>query len=959
MEIPCTNDYKIDYINEGETCLDLKKESSLILANDIKTSSSSESSLKELSNDPVYKIPLPKPERLKFSSEKGRTETVSASYITSSRKVLQSQTLSHSGMTFSNVSPQQLYPQLDHCNENKAPLNIIPKIPEPNALTVPDPPRWKDDFEDSEDKKPSLSLLWLNCSQENSKSEHHFNGFDSNTKEGDMDSLSIQVYEGKNAIDINGKTPTAIWSQSDTSSITDAELYYLKTESLPVVKVVKNKDSISAWSKHRQTNLHSTKKSAKFESLKRDTTWPKLDPNVLQSKQLMDETSKTVSSQFKNSCKPECILKKENSIEYLEEDELILRTPRIAFNSSTPRDVSNNKFSSSLDRSTARCFDEDEYFQEMKDVRSTKSSPNSRYLLSGILASTLDSTNRGSVFSKLKRIQANGPKLKAQPSYESTLATTVDGSGSDGSQSFYWERFMRQVTVRRRSEHKRKKIWQQQTIDSVAKEINLVDKVMDKKTYYAVFRLNNGRTNPWQELVLSLVWTTVFLCLHKDYLNLGERWLGCAIDPWFSSSFINYFSIALGFLLYMQADLSSARWWEGRVHWQMIIQKSKRLAVLLNTHLSCLRLSRAGTRMIIAHIICVRNYIQEKSDPVWRQELLQVLDMNVVKQIMKQPRRLRYLGILYGFQRLIQVCIQNRILEKQVIRDINPTIISMGRSLGTCNRVRSTRLPWVIAMHLQFMLFVYIAVLPMTLVSVQNYKQWEFVALTKINFVDIYIYVLIIAYAFFGLSRMALEIDNPFSFTRENHSFGFWGFYEFWSAQEIFNVRSIFGWRTNRVGAKGNAIYGSNWVSSKLKILIECAINCKLSEFSNLYGRTEQIRQQLEQQETSSTLPNVNFTESEGEFSSFTLASCSEPELVEIGDRSISEDRAKSQKRKKRRVEQKFPLTPPKTQSPRKNEGSILKKYTPKPETADIFVSITNSFQKSYRLKTIKPFGKE
>merc|ERR1719320_52639 len=112
----------------------------------------------------------------------------------------------------------------------------------------------------------------------------------------------------------------------------------------------------------------------------------------------------------------------------------------------------------------------------------------------------------------------------------------------------------------------------------------------------------------------------------------------------------------------------------------------------------------------------------------------------------------------------------------------------------------------------------------MTLVAVYKHSQWDFVALTKINIVDIYIYVIITSYAFFGLSRMALDIDNPFSFTRENHSFGFFGFYEFWSDLEIWNIRTIFRFRSKKTSSKGISdwgVYGINWVSSKLKPVIE------------------------------------------------------------------------------------------------------------------------------------------
>jgi len=440
---------------------------------------------------------------------------------------------------------------------------------------------------------------------------------------------------------------------------------------------------------------------------------------------------------------------------------------------------------------------------------------------------------------------------------------------------------MRVASTRRRIQKRHKRRWGKLTTDRIVKQIRQVHSVMDKKSYFSVFRYNNGRTNPWKEIVLSLVWTTIFLCLHKNYMDLGSV-LGCTIDPWFSSSFMNYFSIALGFLLYMQADASSMRWWEGRVEWQMIIENSKRLAVLLNTHVSCLRLSRFGTRMIIASTICIRNLMQERCDEVWREELLELLDEKKVNKLMKHPRRLRYLAVLYGFQRVVQVCVDQKIIHWAVLRDINPTIMNISKSLGACNRIRITQLPWVIALHLNFMVFIYIALLPMSLVALQP-NHWDFVHTTKIPWVYIYPYVIIIAYAFFGLYRMALEIDNPFSFSRENHSFGFWGFYQYFSSIEMENLRTIFGFRVKRdseTGMRTEGDFGSTWAINKIDIPIRRVIDSKLPETHNLYNRTHMVRQQLlfKPHSLMNFSLSMSLRELDMDCSSFTFASASESE---------------------------------------------------------------------------------
>jgi len=503
------------------------------------------------------------------------------------------------------------------------------------------------------------------------------------------------------------------------------------------------------------------------------------------------------------------------------------------------------------------------FYSTSSDFKSSKGG-----ILTGIIQSTPDLLNTGSFISRI------------MPKKVTNTTESADDQTSIPDETFFWEKEMIKLTGRRRACNKHKEKWNLQTIPRIQKKMAKVGNVMDTKSYYSAFRHNRGRTNPFKELVLSLIWTTMFLCLHKNYLDWGTKYLGLPIDPWFSYSSFNYFCIALGFLLYMQADASSARWWEARVQWQNIMENSKRLVVLLNTHLNCLRLSSYGTQLILGHTICIRNLMQNKFDKVWVDELSVVLKKKEVKCLMKHPRRLRSFALLYGFQRMICLCITHKILPKEVIRDINPLIVTMSNSLGACNRIRITKLPWVIAVHLQFILIIYIAVLPMTLVGVQKQAEWDFVVLTKIDWVDIYIYEIIIAYAFFGLARMALDIDDPFSFSRENHSFGFWGFYKYWSLEELKNLLAIFGFRAREHGKNGinaSGDYGDRWVHEKLELPLNRAINDdNLPKTNNLFGRTEEIRNQLIlNRRTTSFWAKFNM-ENDDESSILTFASSSE-----------------------------------------------------------------------------------
>merc|ERR1719193_1778349 len=417
--------------------------------------------------------------------------------------------------------------------------------------------------------------------------------------------------------------------------------------------------------------------------------------------------------------------------------------------------------------------------------------------------------------------------------------------------SLYWETDMRKKTFRRRWRKKRKRRWGKVSVERIEQKIRQVNKVNDKKTYYSVFCHSNGRTFPLRGMFFSLSWTTIFLCFHKNYFDWGTKLLGKSFDPWFSYSFFDYFGVALGYLLYMQAEASSTRWWEGRVQWQSIMENSKRLTVLINTHHACLRSSKYGTRLILGLAICVRNLLQNKYDPVWEEEMLEVLDELTVNRIMKQPRRLRYLAVLYSLQRIVEVAIESGIMPREVVRDINPTIMSIGQSMGGCNRIRMTKLPWIISVHLQFMYFVFLLFLPMALVGVEKYSEWGF-ALAEMSWRNIYYYTIIIGYAYVGLSKIALDVDDPFSFTREHHSFGFWGFYEYWSAIELENLRSIFRFRAARDEkhgksfVDGNGNYGDSWAGNALEAPIRKILNTDLPITHNLHGLKEKIARWLD-----------------------------------------------------------------------------------------------------------------
>jgi len=349
-----------------------------------------------------------------------------------------------------------------------------------------------------------------------------------------------------------------------------------------------------------------------------------------------------------------------------------------------------------------------------------------------------------------------------------------------------------------------------------------------KGNYYSNFLHITGRVEPKHSILLLVGWTTIVLVLHRNYI--GFKLFGLDMSLEIPSNAPLYLGIALGYLLYMQASISSRRWWQGRIEWQRLMSNNQLLAIEVNTKLHFPRLTKFGSRLILAHTISVWCFLQDKDDEGWYRELSNILDKKTIARIMINSRRLRPLAILYAFQRIFEICVINGILQREVLRDINPILLRLSTSFDACNRSRIAQFPWIMAIHLSFVVFIYLVLLPLTFVNVSvrdsNYNNVA-IEQYRLSAIWIYVYVIFLSYAYMGLYQMAVVIEDPFSFKREHHSFGVWGLWEYWTALQISDVRHIFGFHVRRIVEEGRNSYGAwgeNWAVEKLDPLILKAI---------------------------------------------------------------------------------------------------------------------------------------
>jgi putative membrane protein len=202
--------------------------------------------------------------------------------------------------------------------------------------------------------------------------------------------------------------------------------------------------------------------------------------------------------------------------------------------------------------------------------------------------------------------------------------------------------------------------------------------------------------------------------------------------------------VALGLLLVFRTNASYDRYWEGRRLWGGIVNETRNLIRSASVHLcDDAFLLRRLTRWTAVFPWAVMSALRGESEmgpaaddlpPHERNELLHA----------QHPA-------LHASQQMT-VCIAEARIEGRasdiVLMEIERNIHLLVGYLGGCERIRKTPLPFAYVVHLRRALVIYCLTLPFALLD--SFGWFSLVA------------VLLIAWTFFGIEEIGVEIEGPF-----------------------------------------------------------------------------------------------------------------------------------------------------------------------------------------------------
>jgi putative membrane protein len=258
-----------------------------------------------------------------------------------------------------------------------------------------------------------------------------------------------------------------------------------------------------------------------------------------------------------------------------------------------------------------------------------------------------------------------------------------------------------------------------------------------KNWFQLIFALHKSDTIRilWKELIYIGIFTSVIAFLIITYGGEIVESLEKLITLYSLIGFV------ISLLLVFRTNTAYDRWWEGRKKWGALVNNTRNLAIKIETSVSSPE-SRDVLRRMIAnfpfamkeHLRGRRNLdlleVTEEERSVFKdKEHLPVAISHVITAETKEARK------------------RGEISEEEYIT-IDTNINALLDSLGACERIKNTPIPFSYSLFIKKFIFIYVTTIPLAFITVFGYYS--------------VLIALFVFYVLVSMEVLAEEIEDPF-----------------------------------------------------------------------------------------------------------------------------------------------------------------------------------------------------
>lgn len=196
----------------------------------------------------------------------------------------------------------------------------------------------------------------------------------------------------------------------------------------------------------------------------------------------------------------------------------------------------------------------------------------------------------------------------------------------------------------------------------------------------------------------------------------------------------------ISLLLVFRTNTAYDRWWEGRKAWGALVNDSRSLSSKLSALHLTVEEKISFTRLIPLFVYATKQHLRNQD---LKEEASAQLDLNDLELSGHQP--LRVVQILRAE---VEQLYQKGTVQHMQWFAINNDLDALIDSLGICERIKNTPIPFSYSLFIKKFIFIYVITMPLAFVPLFGYLS---------VFISTFVF-----YALVSMELLAEEIEDPF-----------------------------------------------------------------------------------------------------------------------------------------------------------------------------------------------------
>lgn len=223
----------------------------------------------------------------------------------------------------------------------------------------------------------------------------------------------------------------------------------------------------------------------------------------------------------------------------------------------------------------------------------------------------------------------------------------------------------------------------------------------------------------------------------------------CYIEPLFpgfslSITPFEYSGAVLALILVLRVNAGHDRWWEARKLWGVIVNQSRNLALITYGYID----QKDETKLSLMKWIAAWPHVMRESlrNEKNLREVSELLGEKEASKIRESDNMSMYVALkIISFFHLLK----NQGMDSFILHRAETERSQLVDAIGACERIRNTRMPFVLAIKTRRFILLFLLLLPFALVD-------RLGGLTPLV-------VALASYPLFSLDEIGAELQNPFS----------------------------------------------------------------------------------------------------------------------------------------------------------------------------------------------------